>query len=98
MCQFYFEISLTNSGDKIDLGLVLDKNESNSLAKVFSISDDSTTYINTNDHNICRILLTSLKEYAQTRRFFKVEDFLRDCLFSLKNCKTSGLIYSLKLI
>ncbi len=97
MCQFYFAISSANSGDKIDFGLVLQEDESSSLVKVFSISDDSE-FIHTNDHNICRVLLTSLKEYAETRRFSKFESFLQDCLFSLKDYKTSGLSYSLKLI
>lgn len=97
MCKFYFQISPANSGDNIDFGLVLNEDESSSLVKVFSVSDDSE-FINTTDYNTCRILLTSLKEYAQTRRFFKFESFLQDCLFSLKNCKPSGLSYSLKLI
>ena len=97
MCKFYFKIATANSGANIDFGLVLNEDESSSLAKVFSITDDSE-FINTCDHNICRVILTSLKEYAQTRRFFKFESFLHDCLFSLKDYKTSGLSYSLKLI
>lgn len=97
MCKFYFKISTANCGDKNDFGLVLNEGESSSLAKVFSISDNSE-FINTGDHSTCRILLTSLKEYAQSRSFFKFESFLQDCLFSLKDCKPSGLSYSLKLI
>lgn len=97
MCKFFFEISTVNSVDKNDFGLVLNEDESSTLAKVFSISD-SSEFINTNDHNTCRILLTSLKEYAQTRRFFKFETFLQDCLVSLKDYTTSGLSFSLKLI
>ena len=97
MCKFYFQIAPANSGGNINFGLVLNEDESSSLAKVFSISDDSE-FINTSDHNTCRVLLTSLKEYAQTRRFSKFESFLQDCLFSLKDYKTSGLSYSLKLI
>lgn len=97
MCKFYFQIAPANSGVNIDFGLVLNEDESSSLVKVFSIPDDSE-FINTCDHNTCRVLLTSLKEYAQTRRLFKFESFLQDCLFSLKDYKASGLSYSLKLI
>lgn len=97
MCHFCFRISTANSGDNKDFGLVLNEDESSSLAKVFSLSDNSE-FINTCDHNTCRILLTSLKEYAQARGFFNFESFLQDCLFSLKNHTTSGLSFSLKLI
>jgi len=46
MCKFFFQIAPANSGANINFGLVLNEDESNSLAKVFSIPDDSE-FINT---------------------------------------------------